>query len=103
MIHEVMTREPHCCSPEDSLQRPAQLMWTRDVGALPVAERTIQTMKLECIWLRDWTSIHELQQALTTWQRIFNDVRPHQALAWATPSEVRTDKLGLQPAARQAA
>jgi CBS domain-containing protein len=35
---EVMTREPACCEPGDSIQRAAQVMKTEDVGSLPVVE-----------------------------------------------------------------
>jgi CBS domain-containing protein len=35
---DVMTREPACCEPGDSIQRAAQLMKTEDVGSLPVVE-----------------------------------------------------------------
>jgi CBS domain-containing protein len=35
---EVMTREPACCEPGDSIARAAQLMKTEDVGAVPVVE-----------------------------------------------------------------
>jgi len=54
-----------------------------------VAERVIRTMKEECIWLRDWTSLSELQTALDEWRRVYNDERPHQALNWMTPTEAR--------------
>lgn len=58
-----------------------------------VAERVIRTMKEECIWLRDWTSAAELQEALSTWRRVYNEERPHQALKWQTPSERRAERL----------
>jgi CBS domain-containing protein len=35
---DVMTREPACCEPGDSIARAAQLMKTEDVGAVPVVE-----------------------------------------------------------------
>jgi CBS domain-containing protein len=35
---DVMTREPACCEPADSIPRIAQLMKTEDVGAVPVVE-----------------------------------------------------------------
>ena len=35
---EVMTREPACCEPGDSVGRVATLMKTEDVGAVPVVE-----------------------------------------------------------------
>jgi CBS domain-containing protein len=35
---DVMTREPACCEPADSIARIAQLMKSEDVGAVPVVE-----------------------------------------------------------------
>lgn len=58
-----------------------------------VAERVIRTMKEECIWLRDWRSLAELEAALTTWRQKYNEARPHQSLRWQTPSEVRQQHL----------
>lgn len=62
-----------------------------------VAERTIRTMKEECIWLEDFEDLASLQAALTDWQRLFNEQRPHQALRWQTPSERRAENLGASP------
>lgn len=58
-----------------------------------VVERTIRTMKEECIWLSDWKNLAELRTALEAWRTEFNERRPHQALNWATPSEYRATKL----------
>jgi putative transposase len=66
-----------------------------------VAERTIRTMKEECIWLTDWRDIDELVAALGRWARTFNEDRPHQALGWQTPAERRAALLG--PSERRAA
>ena len=35
---EVMTREPACCEPGDSIVRAAEMMKQQDVGSLPVVE-----------------------------------------------------------------
>jgi len=35
-VHDAMRTRVYICSPEDSLARAAQLMWEKDVGALPV-------------------------------------------------------------------
>jgi len=35
-IQELMTRDPACCSPNDTLNRSAQLMWEHDCGAIVV-------------------------------------------------------------------
>ena len=58
-----------------------------------VAERLIQTLKLECVWLKDWESRTELQAALDTWRQTYNTRRPHQALHWRTPEQQRTKNL----------
>jgi putative transposase len=60
-----------------------------------VAERTIQTMKLECIWLMDFDGVEDLQSALDAWQDTFNHERPHQSLDWQTPWERRCERLGI--------
>lgn len=58
-----------------------------------VAERLIQTLKLECVWLKDWESRTELQAALDTWRQTYNTRRPHQALGWRTPEQQRAKNL----------
>lgn len=58
-----------------------------------VAERFILTMKSELIWTRDWESAEELQNALAQWLEVYHYERPHQALAWKTPSEKRAENL----------
>lgn len=61
-----------------------------------VAERFIQTLKVELIWTRDWESLDELREAIERWLRIYNEVRPHEALDWMTPVEKRADNLGIE-------
>lgn len=60
-----------------------------------VAERVIETTKVELIWTRDWESLAELQQALEVWRVMYNTQRPHQSLGWLTPAEKRANNLGL--------
>lgn len=67
-----------------------------------VAERTIQTMKLECLWLGDFEDVHAVQRALDAWRRSFNESRPHQSLNWRTPLAVRSAKLGFTDTRRVA-
>ncbi len=64
-----------------------------------VAERTIQTMKVESIWLQDWEDADEVHAALQRWRWSFNHERPHQALDWQTPAERRASRLGATTAA----
>lgn len=61
-----------------------------------IAERFIQTLKIELVWTRDWTSLEELQAAINTWLDEYNGIRPHQAMDWMTPNEKRASNLGLQ-------
>ncbi len=58
-----------------------------------VAERFIQTLKLEVIWLRDWEDMEEVRAAVEVWRHFYNDERPHEALDWQTPSERRAERL----------
>ncbi len=52
-----------------------------------IAERFIQTLKVELLWTRDWESIEELRPAITEWGVRYNEERPHQSLGWQTPHE----------------
>lgn len=66
-----------------------------------VAERLIQTLKVELIWTRDWENIEELRAEIERWLRVYNHERPHESLGWMTPAEKRAENLGsmLQEAA----
>ena len=66
-----------------------------------IAERFIQTLKVELLWTRDWESIEELRQAIAEWVVRYNEERPHQALGWRTPAEPRALNLN-QPLDRAA-
>jgi CBS domain-containing protein len=37
-ISDIMVRNPHTCSPDDSLNTAAELMWEHDCGCLPVVD-----------------------------------------------------------------
>jgi putative transposase len=58
-----------------------------------VAERIIQTMKIELLWTRDWEDRHEVATALELWRQFYNHERPHEALNWQTPAERRAQHL----------
>lgn len=58
-----------------------------------VAERVIQTLKVELLWTRDWESIAELEQAIAEWVDRYNHQRPHQSLGWRTPAKQRAINL----------
>jgi putative transposase len=64
-----------------------------------VAERFIQTLKVELIWTRDWESIAELRAAIEAWLTEYNHGRPHQSLGWETPAERRAKNLAVRAAA----
>ena len=38
IVKDLMSEHVHCCSPSDSLQRAAELMWNGDCGAVPVVD-----------------------------------------------------------------
>lgn len=67
-----------------------------------VVERFIRTLKEELIWLQDWESADQVRAAVGSWLEHYNSHRPHQALAWQTPTERRAERLA-PPVERAAA
>jgi putative transposase len=63
-----------------------------------VAERLIQTLKIELLWTRDWKTAAEVREAIKAWQLTYNQLRPHQALDWQTPAERRAENLAVASA-----
>ena len=53
-----------------------------------MVERLIRTVKEQCLWLHNFQSLEEAQQALRSWFRYYNEHRPHQALGMMTPSRM---------------
>lgn len=65
-----------------------------------VAERVIRTIKEEVLWLHDFDTVDDVRRAVEAWIPLYNERRPHQALKFQTPAEVRAIKLA--PAAEAA-
>ena len=61
-----------------------------------VAERFIRTLKEEVLWLQDFATVDDVRRAVEAWWPTYNQRRPHQALKYATPAEVRTLKLSTE-------
>lgn len=53
-------------------------------------ERLWRSVKYECIYLREWDSVHEVKEALKAYFQFYNHARPHQSLSGSTPSRVHT-------------
>ncbi len=60
-------------------------------------ERLMRTMKEECLWLTEWTSFEQLQEALNNWINFYNREYPHSTLGYKSPDEF--EKLVKKPAA----
>jgi len=52
-IENIMTRQPVCCSPADTVQHVAQMMQQHDVGALPVVSDMVSKTLVGIITDRD--------------------------------------------------
>jgi len=50
-------------------------------------ERSIRTLKEECLWLREWSSPFELAEALARWFESFNVSYLHSSLGYRTPEQ----------------
>ena len=51
-------------------------------------ERLWRSVKYECVYLQEWTSVNEIRKALGDYFQFYNHERPHQSLAGLTPSAV---------------
>jgi putative transposase len=56
-------------------------------------ERLMRTLKEELLWLREWTSPLELEQAVVTWIEWYNTRYWHSALGYRTPCQVEQQCL----------
>jgi CBS domain-containing protein len=52
-VESIMTKEPVCCTPSDSVQLVAQLMKQHDVGAIPVISDSVSRKLIGIITDRD--------------------------------------------------
>ena len=50
-------------------------------------ERSIRTLKEECLWLREWSSPFAVGEALATWFEQFNVSYLHSSLGYRTPEQ----------------
>ena len=56
-------------------------------------ERLWRSVKYECVYLQEWTSVIAIREALREYFRFYNYERPHQSLAGLTPSAVHGKNL----------
>ena len=56
-------------------------------------ERLWRTVKYECVYLYEWTTMNALRSALTEYFHFYNYERPHQSLNGLTPNEVHHGKI----------
>ena len=59
-------------------------------------ERSIRTLKEECLWLREWTSPFELAEAVARWLESFNVSYLHSSLGYRTPEAFEQQHLSHQ-------
>lgn len=54
-----------------------------------MVERLIRTIKEQCLWMHNFSSLPEARNAIGKWLEFYNNERPHQALKMKTPAEVK--------------
>jgi putative transposase len=52
-------------------------------------ERFFRSIKEELVWQREFASFDDGYNAIADWIRHYNETRPHMALGYVTPAEVR--------------
>ncbi len=66
-------------------------------------ERLMRTLKEELLWLREWTSVLELKDAVTAWIEWYNTSYLHSTLGYRTPSAFEEEHLASHRTHFQAA
>lgn len=51
-------------------------------------ERLWRSVKYECVYLQDWSTVKEARKALKSYFEFYNYKRPHQSLDGRTPAEI---------------
>jgi putative transposase len=57
-----------------------------------VIERFFRSLKQECVWLNKFDNFNQAKEAIDKWITEYNEERPHQALAYATPAAFFKEK-----------
>lgn len=54
-----------------------------------LVERFFRSLKEECVWQQLFSSFQEARSEIRRWINFYNEERPHQALGYRAPAEVR--------------
>lgn len=54
-----------------------------------VAERFMRTIKEECIWQHNFSTLQELEGVITKWVKFYNIERRHSGIGYMTPAQYR--------------
>ena len=54
-------------------------------------ERVIRTLKEELLWLREWTNVFQVADALGAWVKSYNENYLHSALGYRPPAKVEAE------------
>jgi len=54
-----------------------------------IVERFFRSLKEECVWQHNFTSLAEARSTITNWIEWYNAERPHQALGYRSPRQFR--------------
>lgn len=79
------------------IARPCRAHLRAPSGPPPRTRRHLVTLGVALTRRTGFRLTAEIRKAIDWWLRIYNEMRPHEALDWmTTPAERRADKLGLE-------
>ena len=85
---DVMTQDPVCCLPTDTVSKAAQLMKTEDVGSIPVVE-DVQTMKLIGIVTDRDLAMHVVADERDAGSTLVEDVMTYEVITCRATDDVQ--------------
>jgi CBS domain-containing protein len=84
---EVMTKDPACCAPDDTVARAAKLMKTEDVGSIPVCESR-QSRKLVGIVTDRDLAVQVIAEGRNPNQTLVRDVMTKDPITCSTADDL---------------
>jgi len=73
IIQSLMTKNPRCCRPEESLKTAAHIMWESDIGSIPVVDREQRVVGM--------ITDRDICMAANFQDRPLSEIQVHQAMA----------------------
>lgn len=99
-IKEIMSRDPQCCTPDDTLQRAARLMADCDCGCIPVVEGGDRKRVVGVITDRDIT-VRGVAKGKTPASKVYDVMSPSPSCCKADDDIEEAERIMIEKQVRR--